>query len=152
MAELSDLLVDGDPGRGEAVFFGGQASCWFCHRVGERGGNIGPDLSLIGEARSPRDLLEAIVFPNASIARGFQTIVVVTRSGDVHAGVIRRETIDTIFLRKADRNGVLLRRDEIEVLEPSPLSIMPQGLEKSITTEELRHLIAYLSGLGSGNE
>ena len=86
-------LVGGDPARGKEIFFGKRALCSACHRAGpEPGQGIGPDLRRIGEVRSQRDLLEAILAPSSSFARGFESKSVVTNSGRVISGVIRQKT------------------------------------------------------------
>lgn len=108
------------------------------------GGDIGPDLSRIGQIRSHRDLAEALLFPSATFARTFETYIVVTNDGKVTSGVISRETEHAIFLRTTDRAEIRLPRDAIEHIELSKTSIMPQGLDKSLTSQELSDLITFL--------
>src|SRR5690606_21940499 len=73
LAELAPVLEGGDAASGKKVYFGLKASCSACHQVGSEGGDIGPALTGIGKIRTPRDLLEAVVFPSASFARGFES-------------------------------------------------------------------------------
>src|SRR5206468_12467762 len=73
-----------------------------CHTVQGEGGRVGPDLSRIGASRSDRDLLEAILFPSASFARGFEPFVVATDDGRIYSGVVARETADALD-RKSTR-------------------------------------------------
>src|SRR6185369_10967830 len=98
LEELKDALVGGDPDRGRALFFGSKASCSACHRVGEQGGNIGPNLAGIGDIRTRRDLLEAVAFPSASFARNFEPYTVQTTAGKVYDGLISRRTSDAIYI------------------------------------------------------
>ena len=72
---------DGDPRRGQLLFNSQKAACSTCHAIGYHGGSIGPDLTSIGQIRTERDLLEAILFPNASFPRGYEPIVVTTTAG-----------------------------------------------------------------------
>jgi len=144
---LEPLLEGGDVSRGEEIFSGQRAACSACHRIGSRGEKIGPDLSKIGEVRSRRDLVEAIVFPSASLARGYESFHVVTKAGQIHAGLLGRETATAIYLRTTDRVEIRIDRAEIEELSPGRTSIMPQGLEKTLSLNELRDLVAYLSSL-----
>ena len=138
----------GDAARGKEIFFGKQALCSACHRAGpEKGKEIGPDLRRIGEVRSHRDLLEAILAPNASFARGFEPKTIVTNSGRVVSGVIRGETDDSVTLYTSQREEVHIPREEIEEIAASHVSIMPQGLERTLTPDELRDLLAFLSSL-----
>lgn len=147
LAELESALAAGDAARGRGVFFGVRASCSACHRVGSEGGGIGPNLTAIGAIRSRRDLLEAVVFPSASFARGFEPVTVATHAGKVHSGIIGRETVDAIYLRTAERAEIRVPRAEIEQLAPAAVSIMPQGLDKTLAGEEIGDLIAFLASL-----
>ena len=141
-------LVGGDPVRGKQVFFDKRALCSTCHRVGPKlEKEIGPDLRRIGEVRSQRDLLEAILAPSASFARGFEPKTVVTTSGRVISGVIHEQTDNTIFLYTSTGEKVRIARSEVEEIVASQVSIMPRGLGRSLTSDELRDLLAYLSSL-----
>ncbi len=142
--QMASSLGDGDVEHGRAVFFGNKAACAACHRNGGEGGNIGPELSQIGRIRTRRDLLEAVVFPSASFARGFESITITTTTGLTHNGVIGTETGQELTLRTGDRAEIRIRRDEIEEMQPAALSIMPQGLDTTLTREELRDLLAFL--------
>ena len=90
--------------RGREVFFGTRATCSTCHTIRSEGGHVGPDLSRIGATRNGRDLLEAILFPSASFARGYEPFVIATDDGRVHTGIINRETSDAIVLVTPDRS------------------------------------------------
>jgi len=143
------VLTGGDPGKGWQVFRDQRALCMTCHRIGNDGESIGPDLSRIGATRTRADLLEAIVMPSASFARGFEPYVISTVQGKLHTGIISRQTSDAVYLRTADRSEVRIARSDIEELNPGNQSIMPQGLDRVLTAEELRDLLAYLSSLGT---
>jgi putative heme-binding domain-containing protein len=145
-AALTDLPTGGVE-TGKQVFFGRKAACSTCHRVGEGGGKIGPDLSKVGERRNQRDLVEAVLFPAASIARGFESQVIRTTDGRTLTGLVVRETAESLFLRTSDQREVRLRRSDIEAQKPSDQSIMPAGLENTMTRQELADLVAYLRSL-----
>jgi len=147
LASLQVAMQGGDAARGEEVFFNLRAACSACHRVAARGERIGPDLTKIGEVRNRRDLLEAIVFPSASLARGYESFSAVTKDGKVHSGLLSRETAAAVYLRTADRIEIRLERGDIDELTPSRTSIMPQGLEKALSPAQLRDVIAYLESL-----
>jgi putative membrane-bound dehydrogenase-like protein len=147
LAALRPTLSGGDPLRGAAVFKSTKTACAACHRVGDQGGTIGPDLSAIGKIRTRRDLLEAVVVPSASLARGYQTVNIATTDGKTHSGVVGRETVDAITLRNAQRSEIEIRRDRIEEFKPSKTSVMPSGLDRVVSQAELRDLLAYLESL-----
>jgi putative heme-binding domain-containing protein len=147
LTTLETSLAEGDAAQGEHVFFGTRAACSACHRIGTRGERIGPDLSKIGEVRTRRDLLEAILFPSASLARGYESLHVVLSDGKVQSGMLSRETAAAIFLRTTERAELRVARDAIEEMSPSRTSIMPQGLDKTLSQEELGDLVAFLRSL-----
>ncbi|MEE2780945.1 MAG: c-type cytochrome, partial [Planctomycetota bacterium] len=147
LAELMPHIGSGDPQRGKEVFFGNKAACHTCHRAHGEGGEVGPELTLIGRIRTDRDLAESIVYPSSTIANGYTTFSVITGSGRVVDGVIHRETADAIHLRMADKPEEKIAREDIEEMIALPTSIMPQGLEKTISRSELSDLIAYLRTL-----
>jgi putative heme-binding domain-containing protein len=147
LLELSKTLVGGDPERGKAVFFGKKAACFACHRIGDQGGIVGPDLSAIGKIRNRKDLTEAITFPSASLARGYQSYAVALTNGEVVTGVLAKEAGDAIYLRNTQREELRIDRQDIDSLQPTTLSIMPQGLDKTMTVEEFSDLLAYLESL-----
>jgi putative heme-binding domain-containing protein/fibro-slime domain-containing protein len=148
LAELSGVLAGGEIQRGRDLFYGNQkAICATCHAVQGQGGRIGPDLSKIGAIRAPRDLLEAIVLPSASFARGYEPFTVLTTDGQVQSGVIVRETADAVYLFNNARVEVRVPRTSIETLQQSTVSIMPQGMDEQLSRQDLADLIAFLQSL-----
>jgi putative membrane-bound dehydrogenase-like protein len=145
--ELEPILAKGDSKRGQTIFFGTKAACSTCHTAGTNGGRVGPDLTKIGTIRSPRDLLEAVVFPSASFVRGFEPYVISTRDGRFSTGIIGRDTADAIYLVTAERNEIRIPRSSIETIERGKVSIMPQGLDGQLSRQELGDLIAFLRSL-----
>ena len=145
--QLMPLLKQGNAQRGEAVFFAEKSKCAVCHRVGDRGARVGPDLTTIGRNRSRRDLLESIVFPSSTIVRQYEPYTVVTTQGRVHAGLITRQTSDTVFVQQQVGEPIAIPRDEIETMSPSTVSLMPQGLEQALTEQQLADVIAWLKTL-----
>jgi putative membrane-bound dehydrogenase-like protein len=147
LAKLKPQLAGGDAAAGKEVFLSRKAACTTCHRTGEQGGRVGPDLSKVGAIRTADDLAESILMPSASLARGYESYAVTTQSGQVHTGLLSRETATAIYLQTAERAEIRVDRSEIDQMAPSNVSIMPQGLDKLLSTDELRNLIAYLKSL-----
>lgn len=91
-ALFSECLQGGDAERGAEVFFGrSAASCRRCHKVRGNGSDVGPDLSGVARDKDRRELLESIVDPNAKIAKGFETLIVVTVQGKILSGIVKSE-------------------------------------------------------------
>ena len=145
--EIAAQLVDGSVERGRQIFFSNQTACSACHRVEGTGGTIGPDLTWIGEIRQRRDLLEAIVFPDATIVNNYETWTALMTTGRTHTGVIQRATARTVILRNHQRIEFVLNRQDIDQLIRQPTSMMPQGLERTLTPAELSDLLAFLQSL-----
>jgi putative heme-binding domain-containing protein len=149
LARLSGELAKrtGSAERGRRVFFAKKVACYTCHRAANDGGAIGPDLSRVGRFRSRGDLLEAIVFPSSSIVPEFRSYEVTTRKGRVVRGIIRRESTAAVYLRTAELTEVRIARRDVEEVKPSSVSLMPEGLEKTMTRQELSDLLAFLLSL-----
>lgn len=142
-AELGPLRGNADIGH--ELFLSQKVGCFGCHRAVGRGGTVGPDLSRIGKLRTPAELLESIVFPGRTIAPEFRAYQVATKDGRVATGLIVRETSDAIVLRTTDLAEVRVARDDLEAMTPSASSLMPEGLEKLMTRQELRDLLEFLA-------
>ena len=147
-ARLEGLLAtldEGDIRQGQAVFNSNSAACSSCHAIGYQGGRSGPDLTRIGDVRTRRDLLESILFPSASFVRGYEPVVVVTESGEIHQGVITRDGQEEVQLVTGPDTEVRVARSEIREIRPGNVSVMPSGLEEQVSREELASLLAFLS-------
>ncbi|MHB8955106.1 MAG: PVC-type heme-binding CxxCH protein [Pirellulaceae bacterium] len=146
VADFQTLAQGGNSDLGRALFFG-KGTCSACHRVGNEGGMIGPDLTTIGAIRSSRDLVESIVLPSATIAQRYETYVVLTDAGRTFTGVITRQSREVLVLTDASGAESRIRRDEIDEMEMSRRSIMPETTIKTLAREEVRDLLAYLQSL-----
>ncbi|QDV33560.1 c-type cytochrome [Tautonia plasticadhaerens] len=147
---LPDALEGGDATRGEAVFFAEKGKCSACHRVGDRGGEVGPDLTGIGDRQDRAALYHAIEAPSAAIEPAYLPYTVAMADGRVFSGVVRADGGDRIRVLDADAKAVELDRAEVEEIRPVSTSIMPVGLVGALGEEDLRDLLAYLSGLRGG--
>jgi putative heme-binding domain-containing protein len=147
LEQLKPVLTGGDVQRGREMFFGNKAACFACHSVQGHGGHVGPDLSKIGEIRAPPDLLEAIVFPSASFARGFEPYLITTKDEDLYAGIIGRETADDIYLYNSAQAETRIPRGNIKEVRPGAVSVMPEGLDAQLTRQELGDIITFLGSL-----
>ena len=143
--ELAGFLPKGDAERGEKLFSNrNRSKCITCHLKGEKGVRLGPDLTWIGAIRSERDLLEAIVYPSASIARYHEVVNVVTKDGKTVSGLMVKETVDAMFLSSAEGVVKAVAFQDIEHARYSNVSLMPEGLDKVLKPEEIADLVAYL--------
>jgi putative heme-binding domain-containing protein len=139
------LASGGDIGRGRRVFFGEKVACSRCHTIGKQGGHVGPDLTAIGAIRSGHDLLEAIVFPSASFVPGHEIYLVETAT-DTFSGVRGDGPPGTVTLITGPDAELRIPRSEVRSMRPSTVSLMPEGLDESLSRQELSDLLAFLQG------
>ena len=145
--KIEGSLLKGDAARGKALFYEQRAACSGCHRVNKEGGSIGPDLSTIARVRTRRDLLESVVYPGMTVANGFETYAVLTKEGRILEGVMQRATSRAIVLRDRQRAETTVYRENIQNLSRQMSSIMPEGLDQALTTQQLSDLLAFLLSL-----
>ena len=137
-------VLPGDAARGRQVFFSKKVGCYGCHLMENNEGRVGPDLTLIGRVRRTIDLVEAISVPSSTIVPGFRTYTILTAQGKVINGLIVRQTGDAVYLRSADLSEIRVPRDQIEELKPSEISLMPKGLDKTMTPQQFADLLEFL--------
>jgi putative membrane-bound dehydrogenase-like protein len=142
MAEYKEsTTMNGDPAHGKAVF---EEHCARCHMPRRQGGRVGPDLSGVNN-KSRDELLKAILDPSAAIEPRFVNYMVTAKDGQIYDGVIANETPAAITLRGGTEDGdqTILRRNIAEV-RASSISLMPEGLEKTVNKKDMADLISYL--------
>ncbi|MEO5803044.1 MAG: HEAT repeat domain-containing protein, partial [Verrucomicrobiota bacterium] len=147
LSELSAKISNGDFKHGKEVFFGKKASCFTCHRISGQGGMVGPNLSKIGGIRTGHDLLESVVFPSSSIVQGYHPFNLETTDGEDYSGIIIRETPEAVWIRGTDLAENRVETKKIKNMRESTVSVMPQGLDANLSSQELSDLIAYLQSL-----
>jgi putative heme-binding domain-containing protein len=111
------------------------------------GKNVGPDLSEIGSKLGREALYVAILDPSSSISHNYEQYVALLESGTVEAGLLINDTDTAITLRNDEGVDKVISRDEIEVFEKSPISLMPAGLVKQLTQQQLVDVVEYLVSL-----
>jgi putative heme-binding domain-containing protein len=124
LSEFAPLLHGGAPEKGRELFT--TATCAVCHRIGERGGMIGPDLTRIGAIRSGPDLLESILYPSSTFAQGYEPYVATRTDGEEIFGSLAEQSAGRVILRDAAGSLIRLRADEIQSLARQQLSAMPE--------------------------
>lgn len=137
---------DGDPAAGERVFFHPRGPrCALCHRVTGRGGGVGPDLSRLKLDRER--LAESILDPSKEVAPDYVAWDVTTRDGESWIGRILRDDVGSVTLLLSSGQTMKVNRADIAYRRPCQVSLMPEGLQRSLTRKEFRDLVAYLGSL-----
>jgi putative heme-binding domain-containing protein len=135
----------GSAERGRELFLNSEKSqCIKCHRLGELGGRIGPDLAGIGSRFSRIHLVESILEPSRTVAPSYETRVVVLASGRVMTGVKVTETATLLTLGDNQGKTHDISKSEIDETSVQSLSTMPDSLEKRLTEREFIDLIDFL--------
>jgi len=139
-AYKSILNSSGNPSKGEQVY---RKVCASCHRIGEIGHDVGPDLT--GLKNQPAEaLLQHILVPNREVYPTYTLYTAETQSGEAYAGIMKEENDTAITLVMPLGQKKTIQRKTLKSLNASPLSLMPDGLEKTMTKEELRDLMKFL--------
>lgn len=151
--ELAPLVENGLKGRdfdrGRDLF--AAAQCFVCHRFGNDGGSVGPDLTGLVGRFSAHDLLESIVLPSKTISDQYEAVMIATEDGRVVTGrIINLNGEDlTVMPNMLDPNGLVnIDRRKVEEMKPSPVSMMPEGLLNTLNEQEVLDLMAYLLSRG----
>jgi putative heme-binding domain-containing protein len=144
LQDIEKDIVSGVLDRGRVLFFG-KATCYRCHTIGPQGGKFGPDLTSIQRDRSVHDLLEAVVYPGATFVREFETYSINTKSGK-YTGIIKLRTPEVIVLETSPQSSVRIARNDIITTEVLDVSMMPPGLDKLLTRQEMADLMTFLLG------
>ena len=138
----SSISPNGDIPRGKQIF---TQHCGTCHHFKGIGNKVGPDLTTL-KNRSANALVTAILDPGAAVEDKYLNYSLLTFDGVVHAGIIAGETSTALELLLADGKTKTIVRSDIERLQTTGQSLMPEGMEKNITPEQMSHLIAFLNG------
>jgi putative heme-binding domain-containing protein len=138
---VPEFLDRGDRTAGRALF---QQSCANCHKLFDAGGEIGPNIT--GSQRHNLEyLLENLIDPSGAVSRDYQMQVIETEGGRIITGLVVAESPTAVTIQTVNEKVVVPAR-EIETRITSDVSMMPDGLLQKMTIEQVRDLIAYLSG------
>ena len=128
---------------GEKMFLE-KGTCSKCHVIGTEGKEVGPNLSEIGSKLSREAMYVSILDPSAAVSHNFETYYAELFDGEVVTGILTSESPDEVTIKTADAVLRKLPRDDIDLIEKQKLSLMPEGLQKNMTADELISLVEYL--------
>jgi uncharacterized repeat protein (TIGR03806 family) len=142
------LALRGDAGRGRAVFTTNPAAqCKTCHKLGEVGEAVGPDLSKIGTKYDRAALLDHILEPSKTIDPKYIAYLLETKDGRVVSGLVVEKSAQQVVLKDAQGKTVRVAGTEVEQLVPQSRSLMPELLLRDLTAQQVADLLEYLTGL-----
>ncbi len=134
------LQLSGDVDRGRAIF---QKTCVSCHRLEGKGTEVGPSLTT-AKNRGAEFILLNVLDPSREVNPQYVNYVLVTDDGRSVTGLIAGETATSVTLRRAEGASETVLRSQIEQLQSTGLSLMPEGLEQQFDPQGMADLIAYL--------
>lgn len=138
----------GDAARGRALFMDLKGvACVKCHKVKGEGGEAGPELFGVAAKFNRAQLVESVLYPSRQILDGYKVTRVLTRSGEVKAGRLAADGADELVLLDAEGKRHAIRKEEVDRRQESELSLMPDGLNTGLSTQDFADLIAYLETL-----
>src|SRR6185295_2728832 len=153
VADVAPLLDSVAKGRdfksGKAAF--NDAQCVACHKFGNEGGSVGPELTGVSSKYSRRDILESLLEPSKVVSDQFQNTIIMKKDGDDVSGRITDENAERIIVLPnmlAPEVTVEIPIADIAKREPSKISAMPTGLLNNLDQDEILDLIAYLEASG----
>ncbi|MFT6792826.1 MAG: putative membrane-bound dehydrogenase-like protein [Rubritalea sp.] len=140
--KLANDKVIGDPAKGKLLF----ATCAACHKVGESGGIIGPDLSGAG-AMTTEALLHNILTPNAKMESGYYRHDLILKNGDKVSGSMVEKNKNTISIQPIGGSIKVVNKKDIDKHNISKSSLMPEGLIDHLKPKQVSNLFSYLRTL-----
>ncbi len=139
------LLVStaGEKSAGRAIF---DKVCTNCHKFGEAGKEIGPDLSTVAARLKRGDIIESLLWPSKVIADQYQPVLIQTKDGDIFSGLVLKENARAVTLITSDHPDKPLEilKAKIQERKKSSVSAMPDHLLDPYTPEQIAGLIALL--------
>ena len=145
------LSLEGNADRGRNFFFAATAArCLNCHKVQDKGGDLGPDLSQIGKKYKPAELLDSLLKPSLKIDPKFATYQVITVDGKVFSGLLLNKENDPLALRVLQQGKpttIQIPKDDIEQLSMQRKSLMPDRMLRDLTAQQAADLVAFLASL-----
>ncbi len=135
----------GDGKKGEVLFFAQTSQCTKCHKLGEKGVALGTDLSAIGKTRTKSELLESILEPSRRVEPQYASYLVKTFDGRTFTGLLTKRDDKQVILRDAENKEITLAAGDVETVQPSRLSLMPDGLLSGFTPQEAADLLEFLA-------
>jgi len=146
-ALVAEVREAGDAEAGREIYHRPELTCVACHQIDGAGGVIGPALDAVGAGLPPDLLVESVFWPDRQLKEGYFAIEVTTKGGETYSGYREKEQDGVLHLRDTATGEVkAIPRREIANVEQVG-SLMPPGLTKGLSREELRDLVAFLASL-----
>jgi putative heme-binding domain-containing protein len=153
--QLLDIAAKSPPGdiaRGKLVF--AKATCIKCHTFFKEGERVGPDLTSIRRRFQKQEIIESVLYPSQVISEQYQAVTISTSEGLIFSGMPLPNSGNEkqLVMLLSDATKVVVAKDKIEDRLPSRISVMPEGLFKNLSEQEIADLFAFLETSRSNPE
>jgi quinoprotein glucose dehydrogenase len=146
MSDYASALFGGNRNEGRIIFqYNSTAQCTRCHAVNGEGGNVGPDLTNIGNTLTREQLLQAMIEPTARLAPGYGSVTLKLKEGQEVTGILVKETEEALTLKTSDAEPLVVPISRISKRENMTSSMTPYA--GVLSKREVRDIVEYLSGL-----
>ena len=136
----ASLELKGDIQHGKKIY---EERCISCHRLGGEGSSLGPDFVTV--KNSGRDkLLTNILDPNKEVRPDYVSYIVETKDDETTIGLIASETANAVTIRQAYGKETIIPRGNIKRMQSQGQSLMPEGLEAGLNTQDVADLMSYI--------
>lgn len=140
----SILALKGDARSGEAIFFDKEMKCANCHKIGDRGTALGPDLTAIGKTRSREELLESLLQPSLRVEPQYAAYLVRTKDEKTATGLLVKRDDKQVTIRDAENKEHAFAAANVESVTPSRMSLMPDGQMSGLRAQQAADLLEFL--------
>jgi len=143
VAKMRRLVTsgEGDPHRGIEVY---NKLCGQCHKLHGKGQEVGPEITVNGRGNLEQ-LLSNVFDPSLVIGKDYQAVNVLTVDGRVLSGLLVEDSPSRVVLKLQGGKLETIARDDVDAMKTSDTSLMPEGIEKQLSQEEILDLFAYLT-------
>jgi putative heme-binding domain-containing protein len=139
------LALKGDATKGETLFFNKEMKCANCHKVGDKGLSLGPELTKIGSNRTRAELLDSLLNPSARVEPQYAAYNIRTKDEKTYTGIIVKRDETQLILRDAENKELRIAGDNVDSVRPARMSLMPDGQMSALTPQEAADLLEYLT-------
>ncbi len=133
-------MAKGSPDRGRRVL--DRAKCLSCHKMGDQGAGLGPDLTTLSSRFRPEEVLESILDPSKVISDQYKPITIATTTGQIYNGMPAGGDDQTLILLLSDGSKINIPKADIDEQAESKISVMPAGLIDTLSLQEIADILA----------
>jgi putative heme-binding domain-containing protein len=141
------LARKGDARRGRQLFFSANVQCQNCHKVGDKGSTLGPELTLVGKKLTRVQVLDRLLYPSKNMDPKYVPYLVELKDGRTHTGLVAEKTADHLLLRTAQDAQVRIPAADVAELTALKTSLMPEQQLRDLSAEQAADLLAFLDSL-----